>query len=641
MKNKKWMKKAAIGFLAFAIVLSAWPGERAKAAVDPEVRDINLNLNGTIAGIYDPVSSGAGYWSGNYIHFGNYDNSYIRWRVLDANTRGIFNESPTMLVVSNFILDTWYFRAESWADDANQWLASDARGWMDENIFAGFEKGEQEAVALSTKLTLAEGETEMEERVYAPLKDDRLFLLDIAEVKPAYGYVSEGARGIEGTWWTRTAVEGVNNVQGTFCPIGKATRRDGSTRQGIVPACNLELEKIAFAARGVVEKSSVFAPTRDGSDIRMWDLTLKDGTGFAAKSQTGTAAEPGGDIVVEITALASGNQNPYTQISAMLLDAKGTVQAYGKISDEIQTGNVTVSLPEKLPEGRYVLKVFEESINKDSIYSVTDYASNMADISLKVGDVEEPESETETEKQSESETETETEKQTESETETETEKQPESETETETEKQSESETETETEKQSESETETETEKQSESETETETEKQSESETEIETEKQSESETETEPEKQSESEAETEPEKQPESETETEKQSETKVQEIKVPESETSATSGKESAAPEVKAPSRPKIMKTSRTPESILVRWKKPSKKVSGYQIQYSAGKKFKGVKVRTVTVKNPKAVQKKVTGLKKGKKYYVRMRSYRKAGDRRHYSSWSKKELL
>ena len=593
MKNKKWMKKAAIGFLAFAIVLSAWPGERAKAAVDPEVRDINLNLNGTIAGIYDPVSSGSGYWSGNYIHFGNYDNSYIRWRVLDANTRGIFNESPTMLVVSNFILDTWYFRAESWADDANQWLASDARSWMDENIFAGFEKGEQEAVALSTKLTLAEGETEMEERVYAPLKDDRLFLLDIAEVKPAYGYVSEGARGIEGTWWTRTAVEGVNNVQGTFCPIGKATRRDGSTRQGIVPACNLELEKIAFAARGVVEKSSVFAPTRDGSDIRMWDLTLKDGTGFAAKSQATTAAEPGGDIVVEITALASGNQNPYTQISAMLVDAKGTVQAYGKISDEIQTGNVTVSLPEKLPEGRYVLKVFEESINKDSIYSVTDYASNMADISLKVGDVEELESETETEKQSESETETETEKQTESETETETEKQSESETETETEKQSESETETEPEKQPESETETETEKQ------------------------------------------------PESETETEKQSETKVQEIKVPESETTATSGKESAVPEVKAPSRPKIMKTSRTPESILVRWKKPSKKVSGYQIQYSTGKKFKGVKVRTVTVKNPKAVQKKVTGLKKGKKYYVRMRSYRKTGDRRHYSSWSKKELL
>lgn len=95
--------------------------------------------------------------------------------------------------------------------------------------------------------------------------------------------------------------------------------------------------------------------------------------------------------------------------------------------------------------------------------------------------------------------------------------------------------------------------------------------------------------------------------------------------------------PGTKSPSRPKITKIVRKGRTFRVRWKKLSEKMSGFQIQYSTSKKFKGIGVRNVYVKKGKAVQKKITGLKSGKKYYVRVRAFRKESGRKKYSMWSK----
>ena len=57
---------------------------------------------------------------------------------------------------------------------------------------------------------------------------------------------------------------------------------------------------------------------------------------------------------------------------------------------------------------------------------------------------------------------------------------------------------------------------------------------------------------------------------------------------------------------------------SLRVTWSKNSKG-GGYQIQYSTNKSFKSAK--TVTVTSANTASKKITGLKKGKTYYVRMR--------------------
>ena len=85
------------------------------------------------------------------------------------------------------------------------------------------------------------------------------------------------------------------------------------------------------------------------------------------------------------------------------------------------------------------------------------------------------------------------------------------------------------------------------------------------------------------------------------------------------------------APTKLKI--ANQKGRKLSVTWKK-QKKISGYQIQYSTGKTFaKGTKMTNIVKSSDKAVIKKV---KKGKTYYVRIRSYQKSGSKKTYSAWS-----
>ena len=74
---------------------------------------------------------------------------------------------------------------------------------------------------------------------------------------------------------------------------------------------------------------------------------------------------------------------------------------------------------------------------------------------------------------------------------------------------------------------------------------------------------------------------------------------------------------------------------SITAVWKKQSVQTTGYQLQYSTDSKFKkNVKSKIVAKGKTKAT---VKSLKKGKKYYFRIRTYTKTGGRTYYSKWSK----
>ena len=73
----------------------------------------------------------------------------------------------------------------------------------------------------------------------------------------------------------------------------------------------------------------------------------------------------------------------------------------------------------------------------------------------------------------------------------------------------------------------------------------------------------------------------------------------------------------------------------ISLKWSRNTK-ASGYQIQYSTSKKFKGAK--TVKVSGNSKISKTLSsGIKKGKTYYVRIRCYKKSGKVTSYSVWSK----
>lgn len=80
---------------------------------------------------------------------------------------------------------------------------------------------------------------------------------------------------------------------------------------------------------------------------------------------------------------------------------------------------------------------------------------------------------------------------------------------------------------------------------------------------------------------------------------------------------------------------TNPSSKTVRIKWKKSPGKISGYQIQYSANKKFTKI-IKTITVKGVKTVSKDISKLKKKKTYYFRVRTYQKFGGTDHYSAWS-----
>ena len=64
--------------------------------------------------------------------------------------------------------------------------------------------------------------------------------------------------------------------------------------------------------------------------------------------------------------------------------------------------------------------------------------------------------------------------------------------------------------------------------------------------------------------------------------------------------------------------------EENLLLWKKQKKQASGYKIQYSTNKKFKGKTTKEIKIGKPNAASKTISKLKSGKKYYIRICVYK-----------------
>lgn len=76
-------------------------------------------------------------------------------------------------------------------------------------------------------------------------------------------------------------------------------------------------------------------------------------------------------------------------------------------------------------------------------------------------------------------------------------------------------------------------------------------------------------------------------------------------------------------PKGTKLKKVSAGKKSFTARWSKQKTQTTGYQVQYSLKKSFKSG-TKTATIGKAKTTAKKVTGLKKKKTYYVRVRTYK-----------------
>lgn len=95
----------------------------------------------------------------------------------------------------------------------------------------------------------------------------------------------------------------------------------------------------------------------------------------------------------------------------------------------------------------------------------------------------------------------------------------------------------------------------------------------------------------------------------------------------------------VNTPDTPKIKSAKNSgKKKMTVKWNKVTD-IDGYEIQYSTSKTFKSsVTKKTVSASKTSASYSK---LKKGKTYYVRMRSYVKVNGVKKYSKWSTKKTV
>lgn len=88
-------------------------------------------------------------------------------------------------------------------------------------------------------------------------------------------------------------------------------------------------------------------------------------------------------------------------------------------------------------------------------------------------------------------------------------------------------------------------------------------------------------------------------------------------------------------PAPVKITKAVSQKQKLVVKWKRNAK-AAGYQVQYAMDKKFKSA-LKTAKIKKNKTISFRSPKLKKGKTYYVRVRTYKNGC----YSSWSKRKAV
>lgn len=91
-------------------------------------------------------------------------------------------------------------------------------------------------------------------------------------------------------------------------------------------------------------------------------------------------------------------------------------------------------------------------------------------------------------------------------------------------------------------------------------------------------------------------------------------------------------------PNKPKKVASTKAKagkKQMTVTWKR-DKKANGYQITYAQSKNFKKAKKNVIINKN-KTTKKVIKKLKSGKKYYVKVRAYKKSGNKKIYGAYSK----
>ena len=86
-------------------------------------------------------------------------------------------------------------------------------------------------------------------------------------------------------------------------------------------------------------------------------------------------------------------------------------------------------------------------------------------------------------------------------------------------------------------------------------------------------------------------------------------------------------------PAAPKISSIKAGKKQLTIQWL-PDSQASGYQLEYSLDRSFDDA--TTVSIAKRTTIKRTISGLKKKKTYYVRIRTYKKVNGKKYYSDWS-----
>ena len=198
----------------------------------------------------------------------------------------------------------------------------------------------------------------------------------------------------DGTWWMRSAYEGKGGMSNTVLQIDG----DGETPYYVNvdyvgdlarPALSLNLSSVLFASAADSTNGKLMAEVGDGL-MKMFPpasdadhpikFTMKNAAmALNVNATVEQSVQNGSELKFSYTDAASG-VNRY--ISCILTDNMGTVKYYGKLADCSDSANGEISVPlSGIEDGEYTLQIFEEQANGEKY---TDFCSSPVTMTVNV-----------------------------------------------------------------------------------------------------------------------------------------------------------------------------------------------------------------------------------------------------------------
>ena len=350
-------------------------------------RGIDESVTNQISGYNDAC----GY---DYIYYGSYEESPIKWRVLDHQTN---TGEPGYFLLSEELLGSEYYGGVYFSyDGVSTWQGSYAQSWCKAFAENSFTEDEKKYAMTVSKKEAREYETGgIIGFLESELINEKVFFLSAYEARnPSYGFTGNETRVAKwkydsrAWWWIRSYYSlhgmGYIDTDGGMA-YGDFLDEDAlKQRRPARPAFNLDGSDILFLSNAKGGK----ADTETDPDLAAipehgsgeWKLTIHDSTrtNFSARTLGYTDVAAGSDIRVGYSGARKGS-NEY--VSVIIADAQGQNLYYGRIAEDSESGEAAVAVPYSLPVGKYTLKVYSEQYNGD--YR-TDYAGNFVELPISV-----------------------------------------------------------------------------------------------------------------------------------------------------------------------------------------------------------------------------------------------------------------